>query len=549
MGIDLKKLKEEQIKNIWFEKIFFGTPTRMGLPVDLWGNILSFCPSPTRSTLSLVSKKCHNVAVQLMRGAYLGHYEEQNMYGGNLNMHMYVGNHIEQNTYEGLIQSIKLDEWQNFAPHFFNTYRNIHSLTIVGDQYPLLEILTKIKDITKINSLKIMYVNIENNENFDGLLDYIIHFREISSVLNESFKINILKSCTNIQSLEFSDEKNIMIAPNNIPDNILPEPQGSIVLEGLKNPRPFQFIFFPKLTDLSIRNFKANTLNFSLKGHSLLQNLNIPDISILDPITYDTLKGLKFLNSVAISCIKKISHPDGKVELQPQKIAQEEIELTSIDHVELLCFGTDKPSTILVQNSTKYNYLNKATEYAPEKLKNVTSLDLSDAADVKVEHFKLWTNLIKLDIGSCRRLSNNCLKNLKNLSNLEELNLGTNRIIDNELFINKKLTNLKRLSLTESGSDRYCKTTYKITDEALSCLPNLTFLDLSDDPLITDQGIQNLTTLMTLKMGSNHNITDTGIQNLTNLTDLDLGSNSNITYNTLKTLTKLKDLILTKKTN
>src|SRR5690348_13792094 len=59
---------------------------------------------------------------------------------------------------------------------------------------------------------------------------------------------------------------------------------------------------------------------------------------------------------------------------------------------------------------------------------------------------------------------------------------------------------------------------YKITDEYLERLPNLTKLDLHKHNAVTNEGIRKMTKLTKLDLTWNKQITDYGIDQLVNLT-------------------------------
>lgn len=123
---------------------------------------------------------------------------------------------------------------------------------------------------------------------------------------------------------------------------------------------------------------------------------------------------------------------------------------------------------------------------------------------------------------------------LSHLTNIQHLDLGASKYkIENRHV--QSLTNLKRLDCNFNG----------MTDEGISGLTNLVFLNLSNnyENTITDVGISNLTNLKILDCSKN--ITDIGISNLTKLQSLKCSEN--ITDNGISNLTNLKSLDCNKK--
>ncbi len=146
-----------------------------------------------------------------------------------------------------------------------------------------------------------------------------------------------------------------------------------------------------------------------------------------------------------------------------------------------------------------------------------------------------------LSLRECREFTNAGLAHLKNLTELERLNLADTRITDAGLAHLKNLTALKRLNLEVT----------QITDAGLAHLKNMTSLESLKLPVqITDAGLvhlKNMTALESLNL-TDTRITDAGLAHLKNMTSVErLNLPRQITdagLAHLKNLTSLKRLDL-----
>ena len=139
------------------------------------------------------------------------------------------------------------------------------------------------------------------------------------------------------------------------------------------------------------------------------------------------------------------------------------------------------------------------------------------------------TNLVELDLSSCKKITDNGFVYLSNLTNLKILSLNNCNITDTGLSYLSNLTNLQILNLGEC---------YEITDDGLVYLSNLTNIQelCLRSCNITDAGLlylSNLIDLNKLNLNLCERITDDGLvylSNLKNLKMLDLTDCHNTTY-------------------
>jgi hypothetical protein len=169
-----------------------------------------------------------------------------------------------------------------------------------------------------------------------------------------------------------------------------------------------------------------------------------------------------------------------------------------------------------ISNTDVYNIVNL----------NISYLDITDMTGL--EHFSALTELF---------CTNNWfaldLTPLENLTNVRQINLGSNLISDITPLAN--LTNMTRLGLLVN----------KISDiTPLANLTNVTFLQLEFNDIIDIAPLANLTKVTYLTLNDNH-ITDiTALGNLTNVTHLDLCYNQISDITPLANCTKVKYLNL-----
>jgi Leucine-rich repeat (LRR) protein len=175
------------------------------------------------------------------------------------------------------------------------------------------------------------------------------------------------------------------------------------------------------------------------------------------------------------------------------------------------------------------------------QLKNLTNLavlglDGTRFRDEGLVHLKDLRNLRVLSLNGTR-VGDAGLDLIKNLPTLAELNLRRTRVGDDGLDYLKSLPKLDRLYLDDT----------KVGNGGLSHLSgkNLSTLTLADT-LVTDAGLEHLATLTGLRALSlsNNRVTDAGLghfKGLTNLTDLWLGG-TQVTNNALAHVKGLNNL-------
>ncbi len=205
-----------------------------------------------------------------------------------------------------------------------------------------------------------------------------------------------------------------------------------------------------------------------------------------------------------------------------------------------------------------------------ERLPHIHSLLIksSTISNVSLSHIAKLTQLTKLNLEWCKKITNKGLEHLTKLTQLTKLNLkGCNKIRDNGFKHLTKLTQLTNLNLsccfdiTDNGLEYIAKLTqlkelnlcncHKITDnglEHLTKLKQLTNLNLSWCDKITDNGLEyiaKLTQLKELNLSYCYKITDNGLEyiaKLTQLKELNLYECCKITDNGLEYIAKLTQL-------
>ena len=177
-----------------------------------------------------------------------------------------------------------------------------------------------------------------------------------------------------------------------------------------------------------------------------------------------------------------------------------------------------------------------AEDVTAAHLTGITELNISrpgtrdGAIDLQPGDFSGFTNLRRLSIsGKVRGISG-----LSGLTNLEYLNLSSNRISDISAL--SGLTKLKWLYL--SGNN--------ISDlTPLSGLTNLEWLTLGANSITDISPLSGLTKLVTLHLHENYALSDiSAVSGLTKLTELMLGSSSISDISAVSGLTKLEQLYL-----
>jgi internalin A len=171
--------------------------------------------------------------------------------------------------------------------------------------------------------------------------------------------------------------------------------------------------------------------------------------------------------------------------------------------------------------------------------KFISKLILNSVKHVNYEGIKhLTDNIVSLT------LINNCMiKDIHILAftKLTELNISQNRHISDHAL--KVMTTLKTLILTTT-TDHSEFVNYKITDNGVSTLINLTTLMMSNGVRITSKGLSSLTNLTNLDIGYNHTITDLSVKHLVKLKTLSLFDNLHITTDGISNLINLTSLNL-----
>ena len=130
----------------------------------------------------------------------------------------------------------------------------------------------------------------------------------------------------------------------------------------------------------------------------------------------------------------------------------------------------------------------------------------TDMTNIQLEDISKWITSLDLYYNKVITVLNPSI--FYNLTSLRINRKSTNDIITG-------LTNLKYLQLEDNQI---------ITDDGISNLKNLTLLSLGNSSIITDEGISKLENLKSLNLSymCGNLITDNGISNLVNLTSIDL---------------------------
>ena len=162
------------------------------------------------------------------------------------------------------------------------------------------------------------------------------------------------------------------------------------------------------------------------------------------------------------------------------------------------------------------------------KLTNLTHLDLSVESCIYDESLEVLTQLKTLVLGENVDITDN---SIKFLTNLTQLNINNTKITGKSI---KYLTNLTHLEMGQ--------TLGTIKDEDLGDLTRLTYLDLSWNENITNKTLYRLTNIRSLVLARNSNITSSSVKSLPNLTMLNISNNDTIHTRTVKKLTNLVTL-------
>jgi len=176
---------------------------------------------------------------------------------------------------------------------------------------------------------------------------------------------------------------------------------------------------------------------------------------------------------------------------------------------------------IELENLQVLNLVNAKIRELPESIGKLTSLKQLNVSNIKLETLESISNRTRLSINYIRphfKESKNNIQHLpdsiKNLKNLESLNLSGNQIT--EIKGLDRLKNLRELSFFGC----------KISEiKNLDQLTNLTSLDLGNNQIAEIKGLETLTKLKSLNLGDNQITEIKGLETLTLLNRLDLTSN------------------------
>ena len=212
--------------------------------------------------------------------------------------------------------------------------------------------------------------------------------------------------------------------------------------------------------------------------------------------------------SVGSDLAKQFVDPNLTTTVEPQTTESSIFEMDSFDDVE--------PDLVRNENGEVIEFTGfSETDADLEQLRDMPELETlsliycEKITDAGLVHLKNLTNLQYLDLMETQ-ITDTGLVHLKNLTNLQSLGLMKTQITDTGLVHLKDLTNLKDLGLMET----------QITDAGLvhlKDLTNLQDLDLTGCENITDAGLvhlKNLTNLKDLSLAGCENITDSGVAEL-----------------------------------
>ena len=275
--------------------------------------------------------------------------------------------------------------------------------------------------------------------------------------------------------------------------------------------------YLSNLRELNLENNQLKKVNF--RYNELLTNLNISNNN-LERINLNFNKNLEYLNLSKNNLFKFDTLPISKIkklDLSNNNIS--EIKLTNMKDIISLRLKNNKLKEVNLKNNLKLEELDLSFNKIKELsyFSNLTSLDI-EATDI--EDVIVNKELKRINIGSTKFKD---IEFIKNLEDLEDLNVSNTNITNLDLSKYKKL---KSLNISDTYLEKF-----NIKDNLLLQIlkaekAHIKNLDLSNNK---DIEVLNL---------SNNKIEEIDLKELTKLKDLNLSNNK------LKTidLTKLKKL-------
>lgn len=231
------------------------------------------------------------------------------------------------------------------------------------------------------------------------------------------------------------------------------------------------------------------------------------------------------------------------IETEPEVIvttetSKEQPAVTTVPEVTASTTAATAETTVTTEATTAETTVatTKATTAAQTKAPVKTSKAVTTTAQkeefITIKGKKYSTLMTELDLTGME-LTDNDIKDISKMKNLEVLSLGNNKI--SSLTAIKDLKKLKKLNLYTNNISNI---------NSLKNLTNLTSLSLSDNDISDISVLENLNKLKVLHMEGNNISNISALSNLTSLTDLQLGYNKISDISALKNATKLNCLYL-----
>lgn len=350
----------------------------------------------------------------------------------------------------------------------------------------LIQALIQKNEFYNFNNYRFVEVDMENlpEEFWARSGEYIKHLELKECDIREKTFLNIINSCTDLESLSVTNCKELFMSAS--------------FADEVKNSR---LKTLDKLNALNLANNRYLTDALFWRFTYAIQNLQ--ELNLSDcPITFHTGLHKRFYPPNSIK--------DGETYPPSESI------LTFPYIKKFIETNSNKINNIIFNNTLiDGNALKTISELANIKLKklSLSSCDQLNSQGI-ISMTKIQNTLVNLDLSSCTRLNNEALESIcKNLTNLESLIISKCSKITNEgvvhLAVVEKLKFLDIARCPYVTSDGILNGICKIKDSKMISL-NISSLELDESVIIAIA--ENFKNLRILNMSNCSSVTDTSIQ-------------------------------------
>ncbi len=366
--------------------------------------------------------------------------------------------------------------------------------------------ISDLNDIYNLENLKtIKFLDLQDNDiNSISLLEKISSLKSLNLCNNKISEINGLHNFKSLEELNLSDNEIINITG----------------LENLKNLKILH------LTSNKIENIQG------LENLTNLEDLHLEDNRINKISGLNNLQNLKnlYLNNNKIEVIENLSHLNNLFYLN--------LSWNSIHNITGLNNLKNLKYLLLNNNQIPLNLFNKLggleKEFSTYKVKepqNIVKYCQGDFVEYRETFY--YVNNRKLELIDKGILNISDIKHLRDLKNLERLNLRNNQI--NTISGLESLVNLKKLYLSNNKIKRI---------DNLAALIKLNLLALNDNQITEIINLDHLSKLKHLNLSNNQISEIKGLNNQISLKELELPGNKISIINNLQMLKSLEQLNL-----